>query len=287
MGVTFHGICPPTFIQTWLQQYSRGAFLYSAHCSFCNLISLWSMWCRRAMIPGEIFTGFAEFQEIVSFYDFRLPIGLQELLQASLGFLWSFCFARIRLDPLTGQVLHHDCISVIVSIFTTFTENLVICCYQITKIFCTKYDSTNTSSARGPCDFGPLTDLAISVFREMSFNAMFAQISSRLLNVGSKDTSWEELACESLRSGTSSSTKFSWILAATPGFQNLRDLSQHTTGCAVLSSTLEIDTGTGEVSPSVRPSLSQVSLSLGKEDELEEDVELGLSCLEVSLKLND
>ena len=39
------------------------------------------------MIPGEIFTGFAKFQGIVSFYDFKLPIGLQELLQASLGFL--------------------------------------------------------------------------------------------------------------------------------------------------------------------------------------------------------
>ena len=39
------------------------------------------------MIPGEIFTGFAEFQGIVSVNDFWLPIGLQELLQASLSFL--------------------------------------------------------------------------------------------------------------------------------------------------------------------------------------------------------
>ena len=39
------------------------------------------------MIQGEIFTGFAELQRIVSINDFRLPIGLQELLQASLGFL--------------------------------------------------------------------------------------------------------------------------------------------------------------------------------------------------------
>ena len=42
---------------------------------------------RRAMIPGEIFTSFAEFQGIVSVNDFRFPVGLQELLQASLGFL--------------------------------------------------------------------------------------------------------------------------------------------------------------------------------------------------------
>ena len=29
----------------------------------------WSVWCRRAMIPGEIFTSFAEFQGIVSVND--------------------------------------------------------------------------------------------------------------------------------------------------------------------------------------------------------------------------
>ena len=134
------------------------------------------------MIPGMIFTGFVKFQGIVSVNDFRLPIRLQELLQASLCFLRSCCFARIRLDPLGGQVLHHDCISMIVSRFTTFTENFVICCNQITNIFCTKYDSANTSSARGPCDFGPLTGLTLSVFREVL--------------VGSKDNSWEELACD-------------------------------------------------------------------------------------------
>ena len=107
----------------------------------------------RAMIPGEIFTSFAKFQEIVSVNDFRLPIRLQELLQAPLCFLRSFCFARIRLDPLRGQVLHHDCISMIVSRFTSFTENLVISCYQVTKFFCTMYDSANASSAQHSCDF--------------------------------------------------------------------------------------------------------------------------------------
>ena len=85
------------------------------------------------MIPGEIFTAFAEFQGIVSVNDFRLPLGLQKLLQASLSFLRSFCFARIRLGPLGGQVLHHDCMSVIVSRFATVTEDLVICCNQVTK----------------------------------------------------------------------------------------------------------------------------------------------------------
>ena len=39
------------------------------------------------MIPGEIFTSFAKIQGIVSVNEFRFPIGLQELLQVSLGFL--------------------------------------------------------------------------------------------------------------------------------------------------------------------------------------------------------
>ncbi len=79
MGVTFHRISPPTFIQTWLQQYSRRTFFHSAHCSFSNTISLRSVWCRRAMIPGEIFTSFAEFHGIVRVNDFRIPFGFQEL----------------------------------------------------------------------------------------------------------------------------------------------------------------------------------------------------------------
>ena len=120
------------------------------------------------MIPGKIFTSVPKFHGIVSVNDSTLPIWLQELLQASLCFLRSFCFARMRLDPLGGQVLHHDCISMVVSRFTIFTENLVICCYQVTKIFSTRYGSTIASPTRGPCNFGPLADLAISVFREVS-----------------------------------------------------------------------------------------------------------------------
>ena len=46
----------------------------------------------------------AKFQGIVSVNDFRIPIRPQELLQAPLCFLRSFCFARIRLDPLSGWV---------------------------------------------------------------------------------------------------------------------------------------------------------------------------------------
>ena len=141
------------------------------------------------MIPGEIFTRFAEFQGIVSVNDFWIPIWLQELLQAPLCVLRSCCFARIRLDPLGGQVLHHDCISMRVSRFTTFTENFVICCYQVTKICGSRYGSAIASSARRPCNFGPLTDFAISVFKEMSINTVCLHMSSLLLDVGCKDIS--------------------------------------------------------------------------------------------------
>ena len=55
----------PTNFQTWFQQYSRRAFLYSAHCSCGNPMSFWSVWCRRTMIPGKIFTSFAKFEGIV------------------------------------------------------------------------------------------------------------------------------------------------------------------------------------------------------------------------------
>ena len=77
-------------------------------------------------------------------------------------------------------MLHHDCIPVIVSRFAIVTENLVICCYQVTKIFCTRYDSAIASSAWGPCNFGPFTDLAISVFREMNINTVLTQILTSL-----------------------------------------------------------------------------------------------------------
>ena len=140
--------------------------------------------------------------------NFRLPIRLQELLQAPLGFLRSFCFARIWLDPLGGQVLHHDCISMIVSRFTTFTENFVICCYQVTKI-----------SARGTALPMRLLQgaLVILVLWQISqfwssgkrVETLCLPKSTLLVSVGSKDCSWEELACESLRSRTLSYTRFS------------------------------------------------------------------------------
>ena len=150
IGLAFHGICPPILIQTRLQQYGRGAFFYSAHCSFSNPICFRSVWCRRTMIPGEIFTSSAKFRGFVSVNDFWFPLGFQELLQTSLGFLWSFCYTRIRLDPLSGQVLPHDCIH-------NFHWELCDLLLSSHQNFLHEVRLHLASSARGPCNFGPLT----------------------------------------------------------------------------------------------------------------------------------
>ena len=250
ISIAFHGICPPFFILTWLQPYCRRTFFHSAYCSLSNPTFFRSVSCRRTMIPGKIFTSFAKFQEIVNVNDFRLPIRLRELLQAPLCFLRSFCFARIRLDPLGGQVLHHDCISMSVSRFTTFTENFVICCNQVTQfflhevrlrqcVFCTEplwFWSSGRSRNFGLSGSeykhsvypNPHFSKALKIIHEKNLRVSlcFQELSHPqdslwilaaipvcqsplLIGVGSKEASWEELACESLWSGTLSSTRFS------------------------------------------------------------------------------
>ena len=65
------------------------------------------------------------------------------------------------------------------------TQNLVICCWQITKFFSTKYGSAIASSARGSCNFCPGTNLEMSVFGKMSVTLCLLK-SSRLLNAALK-----------------------------------------------------------------------------------------------------
>ena len=68
--------------------------------------------------------------------------------------------------------LYHDSISMVVSRFTSFTENFVICCNQVTKVCCSKYCFTSAFPARSPWNLGSLADLAIKVFREVSTNTV-------------------------------------------------------------------------------------------------------------------
>ena len=105
----------------------------------------------------------------------------------------------------------------IVSRFAIVTEDLVFCCYQVTKFVSTRHGFAIASSAWGPCDFGPFTNLAISVSWEMSTNTVLTQILT-IFVIGSEEPSWDELAWEPRCNGISSSTKFSLNI---PGFQNL------------------------------------------------------------------
>ena len=59
----------------------------------------------------------------------------------------------------------------------------MIRCHQVTKIFCTRYGSAIASSARGPCNFGPLTDPTISVFMEMSRQTTGVPVPSSTLKL--------------------------------------------------------------------------------------------------------
>ena len=132
-----------------------------------------SVWCRRSMIPGKIFTSFAELHGIFSVNDFRLPIRLQELLQAPLCSLRSCCFAWIRLDPLGGHFLHRDCISMIV--------------FEIHNLHWELWH-------------GALVILVLWQISQCRSFGKWVQIlclpKSALL-AGSKDNPWEELACGS------------------------------------------------------------------------------------------
>ena len=124
-----------------------------------------------------------------------------------------FCFARIRLDPLSGQVLHHDCISMIVSRFTLFTKNFMVCCYQVTELFRSRHDCTSEFSARSSCYFGSQADVAISVLREVNlyiYIYIYIYIVLARYNFSSRLWSWltKEIAGASLYSGTLSSTRF-------------------------------------------------------------------------------
>ena len=94
-----------------------------------------------------------------------------------------------------------------VSRFTSFTKNFVICCYQVTKVSCSRYCIANGSSARSPCHLGLHADVAVSVLREVSANTVLARY--HFFPRGSEADSREELAGASLCAGTLSSTRFS------------------------------------------------------------------------------
>ena len=129
------------------------------------------------MIPGKIFTSFAEFQGIVCVNDFRIPLGFQKLLQASLGFLGRFCVAWVALQPLSCQVLYHNGVSMIMSRLTSFAKDFVIGSYQIKKIYPLWARLYRCVFCKKPSLIRLQTDIAISVFRKMSKNVVFYSVA--------------------------------------------------------------------------------------------------------------
>ena len=140
-----------------------------AHCPLSNPIRFSSVWCRRTIIPGKIFKGLTKFQGIVSVRDFRLRIRLQELFASSFVFPEKFLFCTDTTEsigwPSPGPRLHiDDCFEI---------HNLHWELLWSAVIKSPKFSARGTAQPMrllhgGPCDFCPLADLAISVFREVS-----------------------------------------------------------------------------------------------------------------------
>ena len=88
------------FIQTWLQQYCRRTFFHSAHCSFRNTVGLRSVWCRRTMIPGEIFTGLAKIPRNCQCTWLLVSTRAPGNFANFSGFLVKFCFCTDMLGSI-------------------------------------------------------------------------------------------------------------------------------------------------------------------------------------------
>ena len=199
---------PPFFIQTWLQQYCRCSFFHSVYCSLSNPFCFRSVSCRRAMIPRKIFTSFAKFQRIVSVNAFQLSLRLQELLQAPL-FSW-------EVFVLHGYNWIHW---VAKSCTTTAYRWLLRDSQPSLRTLWSPTIKSPKCSARSTAPpmrllHGPLVIVVlwqISQFRSFGkwVSTLCLPKSTFLANVGSKDGSWEELACESLCWRTLSSKRFS------------------------------------------------------------------------------
>ena len=190
MGIAFHGICPPIFIQTWLHQYCRCTFFHSAHCSLSNIICFWSVWCQRIMIPGKIFAKFSKFQ----------GINCQcEWLQASYLAPWIHWVAR-SCTTTAYRWLFRDSQLSLGTLWSAVIKSPKL-------------------AARGTASPLRLLHVAlvilvlwqISQFRSLGkwIWTLCLPKSSRLFVVGSEETSWEDLAWEPPCNGISSSTKFS------------------------------------------------------------------------------
>ena len=246
------------------------------------------------MIPGKIFTGFAKFQGIVSVNDFWLF--------GSKNFCKLLCvYCEVFL--LHGYAWIHW---VAKSCTTTAYRWLFRDSQPSLRTLWSAVIKSPNFSARGttlPIRLlhGALVILVlwqISQFRSFGKWVWTLCLPKSTLLVCSKDGSWEELACESLRSGTMSSTRFylnSWShsgMSEYNGSLGFRFLFGFGFSVGLVNesprsfrSTCELDTDAGSESVPHMSAFALVSLSLdtvrvGEVDELEEDVGWLISCLE-------
>ena len=93
-----------------------------------DVICLGSMRCWRAVLPWQNLTCFPKFHRVVRISQLSILATAPRILISffSISCAW-FCFARIRLNPLSGKILYHDSVPVIVSTFSSLIEDFVIC----------------------------------------------------------------------------------------------------------------------------------------------------------------
>ena len=101
---------------------------------------------------------------------------------------------------------------------------LVICCSHITNIICTRYNSTNTSSARSFCNFGPLIDLENSVFKKILVDDRVPERRDSHASSSFKSPS-EPTSVISADLGKQCLNSVLWTLAAIPARWNGTSLS--------------------------------------------------------------
>ena len=191
----------------------------------------------------------------------------------------------------------------IVSRLAIVAWDLVVCCYQVTEVYSSRYGFAIASSAWA---FVILVCLQISQFRSLGkwVWTLCLPKSSRLFVVGSQETSWKELAWEPPCNGISSSTKFTLNSCNHSGISESHGLPRSivvsfwlvfgisfawiSSGFLDLSST-NSDTGTGDISLLGASSLSRTGISptVGEEGEDEEDEEEWLSCLKGVLEVDE
>ena len=140
IGVTFHGICPPIFIQTWLQQYCRGAFLYSVSAiPFVSDLCVVSMYSDSKRDLHKL----CQIRRNCQCKSYSAPRTFASFSVFPVKFL--FCTGT------TGSIeWPSPAPRLIVPRFTICTENFVICCYQITNFFSTRHGFHHCVFCMGP-----------------------------------------------------------------------------------------------------------------------------------------